>query len=516
MDDIKERLDRLEAEQGGACPLCGQALTADHRRTVIADLQQQGRKRGDAFRANKQQLAEQDEARRQMEAALAGSARDEALLAEAQRSLTTLEARAAELARLQAAWEQDGAAALAALQARTAELAPALQALRQDVDAQKKALSGRTAVDAEVRRLRAALAGGEARLAQWAQEGAAWAAEGRDSLATLRTTLAEERFAVEARAGAARLAGEIGALGYDAAAHEDARAAVAALAEAEAAFSQLQKARGAATERENTLALHAQQLAAQEENLVALRAQLDGIAGILAQLGGEDAALPELEAQVTDLQRQAVEAIGKVAHARSKVETLAQVAEREKTLLDERERLQRHLGRVQLLEKACSRDGVQALLIEHALPDIEERANHLLERLTGGEMSLVFDTQKALKTREGLRETLDIRIIDRAGERPYENYSGGEQFRVNFAIRLALSQTLAHRSGAALSTLVIDEGFGSQDPQGRDRLVEAINEIQDEFARILVITHVEELKDAFPARIEVEKRPSGSVITVTQ
>jgi exonuclease SbcC len=114
-----------------------------------------------------------------------------------------------------------------------------------------------------------------------------------------------------------------------------------------------------------------------------------------------------------------------------------------------------------------------------------------------------------------MRETLDIRIIDRAGERPYENYSGGEQFRVNFAIRLALSQALAHRSGAALSTLVIDEGFGSQDPQGRARLVEAINEIQDEFARILVITHVEELKDAFPARIEVEKQPAGSVISVS-
>jgi exonuclease SbcC len=111
-------------------------------------------------------------------------------------------------------------------------------------------------------------------------------------------------------------------------------------------------------------------------------------------------------------------------------------------------------------------------------------------------------------------ETLEIRIVDGAGERPYANFSGGEQFRINFAIRLALSQVLAKRAGAPLQTLVIDEGFGSQDPSGRQRLVEAINTIQEDFARILVITHIDELRDAFPTRIEVEKSVSGSAITV--
>lgn len=129
-------------------------------------------------------------------------------------------------------------------------------------------------------------------------------------------------------------------------------------------------------------------------------------------------------------------------------------------------------------------------------------------------MRVSFETQRQLKSREALAETLDIRIVDGAGERPYENFSGGEQFRVNFAIRLALSQVLAKRAGARLQTLVIDEGFGSQDPNGRQRLVEAINTIQDDFARILVITHIDELRDAFPARIEVEKRATGSVISI--
>jgi exonuclease SbcC len=61
---------------------------------------------------------------------------------------------------------------------------------------------------------------------------------------------------------------------------------------------------------------------------------------------------------------------------------------------------------------------------------------------------------------------------------------------------------------------VIDEGFGTQDGPGRERLVEAINTIQNDFEKIIIITHIDELKDAFPARIEVWKTPEGSRLMV--
>ena len=61
---------------------------------------------------------------------------------------------------------------------------------------------------------------------------------------------------------------------------------------------------------------------------------------------------------------------------------------------------------------------------------------------------------------------------------------------------------------------MIDEGFGTQDTHGRDLLVQAISSIQDDFELILVITHIDELKDLFPARIDVVKTPSGSQISV--
>jgi exonuclease SbcC len=60
----------------------------------------------------------------------------------------------------------------------------------------------------------------------------------------------------------------------------------------------------------------------------------------------------------------------------------------------------------------------------------------------------------------------------------------------------------------------MDEGFGSQDTQGRERLIEAINSVQADFDLIIVITHIEELKDAFPVRLEVVKGTQGSRVYV--
>jgi exonuclease SbcC len=93
-------------------------------------------------------------------------------------------------------------------------------------------------------------------------------------------------------------------------------------------------------------------------------------------------------------------------------------------------------------------------------------------------------------------------------------YSGGEAFRIDLALRIALSKLLVNRAGATLPILIIDEGFGTQDSTGRERLVETINSIQDDFEKIFIITHLEELKDQFPITITVSKAASGSTISV--
>jgi exonuclease SbcC len=126
--------------------------------------------------------------------------------------------------------------------------------------------------------------------------------------------------------------------------------------------------------------------------------------------------------------------------------------------------------------------------------------------MTGGRIQLQLATRRETKAGK-VAETLDIRISDEVGQRDYEMFSGGEAFRIDFALRIALSQLLAERSGASLATLIIDEGFGSQDQEGLDRLVDALVSIKDRFRLVLVITHIEDLKQRFDRRIDVIKDP---------
>jgi exonuclease SbcC len=134
--------------------------------------------------------------------------------------------------------------------------------------------------------------------------------------------------------------------------------------------------------------------------------------------------------------------------------------------------------------------------------------------MTDGRINVRFDTQRVNKSNDNVRETLDIMVSDELGTRNYEMFSGGEGFRVNFALRIALSQFLARRAGARLQTLVIDEGFGSQDDIGRERLVEAISAIRNDFDLILIVTHIDDLRDAFPVHIEVRKTRDGAMIQI--
>ena len=172
----------------------------------------------------------------------------------------------------------------------------------------------------------------------------------------------------------------------------------------------------------------------------------------------------------------------------------------------------------QELTQAFGKNGIQALTIENILPQLEAETNQILARLTGNQLHVQFLTQKASKgskKKTKLIDTLDIVIADAGGTRPYETYSGGEAFRINFSVRLALAKLLAQRSGTSLQMLIVDEGFGTQDREGCDRLIGAINAIASDFACILTVTHMPQFKEAFQTRIEVYKGDGGSYLQVS-
>ena len=513
MNRLKTRIEQLEAETGGSCPLCGQELTAAHRAQVVAELQTEGKGMGDRFRSNNRIIETLATQIANLTRAVTQRPQLEKSLQTQQQRQAQAQARLDEISQQLAEWEAGEAAQLAELENLLAE--DNLAELREKVIALGTAVQNKPALENERRQQEQRLASDEARLAELDRFMAEWAKSGEEELVAVQQQLESEDFAAEARAALAGLNAELAELDYDAETHAAARKARQELAKAPEQFQQLKQAEAAVKPLEDALAEGSERIAEQEASLAELTKQHETAVADLAQMSANGGDLRGVERDVFDLREAQIEANQKVAVAQNRLEVLGDQRKRQNQLAGRRTAVTQHIQRLKLLEKACGKSGVQALLIEQALPEIEERANELLDRLTSGEMTVSFETQRKLKSRDALAETLDIHIRDHAGERPYDNYSGGEQFRVNFAIRLALSQLLAKRAGARLQTLVIDEGFGSQDPNGRQRLIEAINTIQGDFRRILVITHIDELRDAFPNRIEVRKTPNGSQISLS-
>ncbi|MDA8216013.1 MAG: SMC family ATPase [Dehalococcoidales bacterium] len=392
------------------------------------------------------------------------------------------------------------AAAVKDLEAEGKEAQKALGSIQE-------ALQAKVALERTVARLEKSLTDAEDCAAQAKEKGA--------QAAAVAERIERRDYAQAEQAALAAVEREVAELGYDAGRHEAVRAQLGAYQEYEQLYQQLQIA-GSTLERERPLLHGAErlrekwqlQLALQEERRAELVVKLARMQPLAAELAGVEGEINALISRQSDARLRQGRVQQMLNHCRYLEQqckdlsrTIARLAE-EKAIFDD-------------LAVAFGKKGIQAMIIEAAVPELEDEANDMLGRMTDGRMRVKFETQRAAKASDAVIETLDIRIADELGTRSYELFSGGEAFKVNFAIRIALSKLLARRAGARLEMLVVDEGFGTQDAQGRERLVEAINEVCKDFAKVLVITHIEELKDAFPVRVDIVKTAAGSQISIT-
>ncbi|MEK9658773.1 MAG: SMC family ATPase [Chloroflexota bacterium] len=384
-------------------------------------------------------------------------------------------------------------------------------------DAQHRAETARRAVADERRALEAQRARAEGERER-AQEAAASLEEARRVLTETEDAIRTRSYAVSERERIAELRAQLEAVTYDPMAARAAEGRVAALEPWEHDSRLLADALERAPDDEASLARLLARMEADSAEAAGLDIQR---AAIAVELGG----LPALEASLREAQEGAAQAGAQRDALRTQAGALAQRLEEARAAGEElaaqeaaHRAVTREASAYSELATAFGRGGVQALLIEAALPRLEDEANSLLHRMTDGRMSLRLETQRVRKGGRAageMAETLELVIADELGTRSYEMFSGGERFRVDLALRIALSQLLAWRAGAALPTLFIDEGFGTQDAQGRERILEVVQAIEDRFQRILVITHMDELKEAFPVRIEVSRTPNGSTFSLS-
>ena len=349
-------------------------------------------------------------------------------------------------------------------------------------------------------------------LSQLSQREEDWKSVKVNRFTQVQSELTEEKYLPEVRGQLGNLNEQLGKLQYDQDKHSHIRREVQENAAAEQAWQELQIARSNFELLAKELETSRQELERELKLVRELEEKYKADAATLVQEQAQIQDGRQVERELATLREEQDvfnRRLGEIDQSLAMIQTQR---ERQILLRKQMEQLNEEIRQYNKLEIAFGKDGVPAILIEQAFPEIEEQANQLLLRLSDYNMSVRFNTQRAYKDskRKDLMETLDIIISDGSGTRDYETYSGGEAFRINFAIRVALSRVLARRAGARLQTLVIDEGFGNQDAQGRQRLMEAINIVKPDFEKILIITHIEELKDYFSNRIEVTKTPTGS------
>lgn len=160
------------------------------------------------------------------------------------------------------------------------------------------------------------------------------------------------------------------------------------------------------------------------------------------------------------------------------------------------------------------RISLQRFVLGVLLDDVLIQASERLVRMSRGRYQLVRreDPSKGNKP-SGLE--LDVADTYTGKNRPVATLSGGESFMAALALALGLSDVVqAYAGGIQLDTLFIDEGFGSLDQDALDQAISMLSELQMGGRMIGIISHVSELKEQMPVRIEVRASRQGSTVQV--
>jgi exonuclease SbcC len=142
-------------------------------------------------------------------------------------------------------------------------------------------------------------------------------------------------------------------------------------------------------------------------------------------------------------------------------------------------------------------------LTSRIVPMLSETASRLMAELTGQRYA-----------RLQLNEDYEMSIIDGGQAHPLARFSGGETDVASLCLRLAISRVIAERSGGGVNFLVLDEVFGSQDQERKKSILQLLERLRGQFPQILLITHIDDIKDMLGAVITVSEEGEGSAVRV--
>ena len=183
----------------------------------------------------------------------------------------------------------------------------------------------------------------------------------------------------------------------------------------------------------------------------------------------------------------------KKSEASSKRQRLMELMETEKKV-EERSRI---MEEQTILSKTMK--DFKSNIVGRVVPTLAEISSHMFSELTDSKYPGLE-----------LNDNYEMSVYDKGEKYSLARFSGGETDLANLCLRLAISRVIAERSGSAVNFLILDEIFGSQDQVHKRNILEAFSQLSKQFRQIILITHIEDVKDLVGNAVMVRENEDGS------
>lgn len=215
-----------------------------------------------------------------------------------------------------------------------------------------------------------------------------------------------------------------------------------------------------------------------------------------------DAELIEIIAENENLLKKLEDVTKHLNIAESKVERDESALKKKKIKVEKLEELERRNILIKdLRELVGSKRFAEYMAIEQ-LKYITFTATKTLSYITNGQYSLEADEIGNFKIRD---------FKNGGALRDVKTMSGGETFIVSLSLALALSKQLQLKGGAKIELFFLDEGFGTLDEGLLDVVMDSLEKLASDKFRIGIISHVDQLKQRMPMRLEVKAAKAGGI-----
>lgn len=164
--------------------------------------------------------------------------------------------------------------------------------------------------------------------------------------------------------------------------------------------------------------------------------------------------------------------------------------------------LAREAAHLRFWVKGFGSQGLPSFLLDSAMPYLTERANHYLEILTDGDITMKFSSTSETSAGE-TRDKIGIEWVIEGI--PNTTPSGGQRKRMEIATELALTDLAASREVGRSQLLLMDEVLDGLDREGKERVIQLLHELRSTRSSVFVITHESDLGDAFDHVVHVTK-----------